>query len=275
MDILMLFNLWQKNIVDCLYYKHHININPYYIYMMETIYIISSLEKSKKNKCKVGKHTEIQKRLSRHQTCPMESIYIISTLKKSKINKYKIGRHTGTQRKLLSRYRTYLIDPIIYYFRPVNNFVWFENKIKSELNEYLIRDEDNIKTEWIILKLSKLINAIDNIIETNDDHNNSDNDDSDNDNDNDNDNNNNDDNIPGKILISAKFKCIRCLYKTDNETHFNDHLNRKIPCNINKPHKLIKEDKTNYCKSCDQYFSRRDSLSRHNKKLHPMIKGNN
>ena len=66
----------------------------------------------------------------------------------------------------------------------------------------------------------------------------------------------------------AKYKCIKCNYQTNNKTHFDDHLNRKIPCNINKQHKLIKNNNIHHCKECNKYFSRKDSLTRHNKTFH-------
>lgn len=66
----------------------------------------------------------------------------------------------------------------------------------------------------------------------------------------------------------TNYKCNKCNYQTNNKTHFNDHLNRKISCNINKQHKLIKNNNVHYCKMCNQYFSRKDSLTRHNKTYH-------
>lgn len=94
----------------------------------------------------------------------MESLYIISTLKKAKKNIYKFGRHSGSQRKLISRYRTYLTDVIIFYFRPTDNFAFLEKKILLILDDFIIRDIDGVKTEWIQLELSKIIDIIDDLI---------------------------------------------------------------------------------------------------------------
>jgi hypothetical protein len=46
-----------------------------------------------------------------------KSLYVVSTAKKAKKNKYKFGRYGGTQKMLISRYGTYLINPICYYFK--------------------------------------------------------------------------------------------------------------------------------------------------------------
>lgn len=94
----------------------------------------------------------------------LKSIYIISTLEKSQKHEFKMGKHKGSQKKLLSRYRTYLVDPIIFYFRPVINYNFIENKIKSKLKKFRISDEDNNLTEWIKLELFQLISYIDAII---------------------------------------------------------------------------------------------------------------
>ncbi|UFX99705.1 hypothetical protein QKC54_gp0023 [Megavirus baoshan] len=32
----------------------------------------------------------------------------------------------------------------------------------------------------------------------------------------------------------SRYKCDKCNYQTNNKNHFTDHINRKIPCNINK-----------------------------------------
>lgn len=72
----------------------------------------------------------------------------------------------------------------------------------------------------------------------------------------------------------TRFKCSICQYQTNNKTHFDDHLNRKIPCSPTKQHKLIKNNIKHYCKLCDQDFSRKDSLIRHNKTFHTEIAGN-
>ncbi|BCS83779.1 hypothetical protein QLL95_gp0344 [Cotonvirus japonicus] len=73
----------------------------------------------------------------------------------------------------------------------------------------------------------------------------------------------------------SKFKCKKCNYQTNNKNHFNDHLNRKIPCSKYNSNKKIKEIKNVYCETCNRTFAREDSLSRHNKTYHSEITGDN
>lgn len=94
----------------------------------------------------------------------LKSIYVISTINKSIKHKFKIGKHKGTQKKLLSRYKTYLINPIIFYFRPVINHTLVENQIKSKLDKFRIKDKDGAYTEWFQLELCQIIFEINNVI---------------------------------------------------------------------------------------------------------------
>ena len=73
----------------------------------------------------------------------------------------------------------------------------------------------------------------------------------------------------------GKFKCNRCSYETNNKRDFNNHINRVIPCNPNRIHKLTKKEKITYCEICDRDFSREDCLARHNKIFHANISGDN
>lgn len=72
----------------------------------------------------------------------------------------------------------------------------------------------------------------------------------------------------------TKYKCERCSYTTNIKTNFENHINRKIPCNPNKPNKNINTDNNLQCKICNEVFSRSDSLKRHIKLLHANIDGN-
>ena len=72
----------------------------------------------------------------------------------------------------------------------------------------------------------------------------------------------------------VQYKCDICGYQTNNKTHYEDHINKKIPCNPNKLHKLIKNNIVHHCKTCDKNFSRHDSLVRHNNTYHAVINGN-
>ena len=99
----------------------------------------------------------------------MESVYIVSTLKIAKDDEYKLGMHSGTQKKLLSRYGTPLIDPIIYFFRPVNDFKKIEALALKKFNKYRIINDSGKKTEWIKLNLNTLTIGLTKIISENDD----------------------------------------------------------------------------------------------------------
>ena len=94
-----------------------------------------------------------------------KSIYVISTISKSKENEYKIGNHSGTQKKLQSRYQTYLVNPIIFYYRPVTNWQLIDSKIKSELKKFRLKNDDNKLTEWFKTKLNDIISCINDIID--------------------------------------------------------------------------------------------------------------
>ena len=92
------------------------------------------------------------------------AIYVISTLDEFKKNTFKIGKHRGSQQKLLSRYKTYLVNPIIFYYHPVINYSIIENKIKKKLKNYRIKDNNGKVTEWFTLELSHIILFINEIV---------------------------------------------------------------------------------------------------------------
>jgi len=65
-----------------------------------------------------------------------------------------------------------------------------------------------------------------------------------------------------------KIICERCGKKFYNKSHLDDHLNRKIPCIPKKINNIIDDDKDNYCKQCNKYFSRPYTLKRHFDTIH-------
>ncbi|AEQ33247.1 Bacteriophage T5 Orf172 DNA-binding domain-containing protein [Megavirus chiliensis] len=91
-------------------------------------------------------------------------IYVISTTKLAKKNNYKIGRHSGSISKLQTRYRTYLINPEIYYLVYVDHYELIESEIKNLVKKYVIKDSKGKKTEWVNIKLSKLKSIIDGLV---------------------------------------------------------------------------------------------------------------
>lgn len=60
-----------------------------------------------------------EKNVDKHPSLEqMTFIYIVSNHIYAEKNMYKIGKHKGTKKMLIKRYKTYLIDPIVYFFFP-------------------------------------------------------------------------------------------------------------------------------------------------------------
>jgi hypothetical protein len=90
----------------------------------------------------------------------ISGLYVVSTMERMKENIFKVGKHTGTQRKLISRYRTYLIDPIILFYIPDKKIDEFEKNVLAEIQLFRISDLDGGDTEWVKLPLNKLITIV-------------------------------------------------------------------------------------------------------------------
>lgn len=90
----------------------------------------------------------------------MEAIYVVSTEEGANLNKYKIGKHTGTKEKLLSRYRTYLVTPVLYFFEHMEDSIDFEKDLKVYLDQYLMMTDKGNKSEWVVVGLEKIISKI-------------------------------------------------------------------------------------------------------------------
>ena len=97
----------------------------------------------------------------------MESVYIVSTLENAKDDEYRLGVHGGTSEKLLDRYTAPLIDPIIYFFIPINNSRKIETLALKKFNKYCIINDSGKKTKWIKLNLNVLIMGLTKIISEN------------------------------------------------------------------------------------------------------------
>ena len=95
----------------------------------------------------------------------MASIYIISTQSKAKRDRYKVGIHTGTIERLLSRYRTYLLNPILYHYIELDESLAVESSLKNSLLKFrLFNNNDNL-SEWYNMELNNLIWFINDEIE--------------------------------------------------------------------------------------------------------------
>ena len=92
----------------------------------------------------------------------MSGLYIVSTLDRIAANTFKVGKHTGTQRKLISRYRTYLVDPIILFYHPDSSdkIDLLERSVLEQLTHARISDEDGRTTEWIRAPLFEIIETV-------------------------------------------------------------------------------------------------------------------
>jgi hypothetical protein len=92
--------------------------------------------------------------------------YVVSTKEKAEKNEYKLGKFLGTHQKLMSRYATYLINPILYYFiaHKKNNLI--ETIILSIFDDYRMINCNNHKTDWINLPLNAIVDVIDDTIKT-------------------------------------------------------------------------------------------------------------
>ena len=83
---------------------------------------------------------------------------------------------------------------------------------------------------------------------------------------------------------AAKYTCSRCLYHTNNRTHYSNHLRKKTPCDtlhsttpITELLSVLDHDKEFKCPHCKKSFSQIQGLSRH-KKVHandPVVTINN
>ena len=98
----------------------------------------------------------------------MLGVYLISTVEKADKNEYKFGKHKGTVSELVSRYTTYLIKPIVYFYCVVNNNTIIENLVKKRYKKYRLCSDKGTRTEWFKLELTEFIKKITSIIQEHD-----------------------------------------------------------------------------------------------------------
>ncbi|RYE14236.1 MAG: GIY-YIG nuclease family protein [Rickettsiales bacterium] len=93
-----------------------------------------------------------------------KSIYIISTKEKADNNIYKIGVHVGDINKLICRYATYLLHPVVNYFCYIDSNLDIESALKDEfINERLINC-NNRRSEWVELPLKQISKCLNSLI---------------------------------------------------------------------------------------------------------------
>ena len=92
------------------------------------------------------------------------SIYLISTPERMDKDEYKLGKHKGSLNKLISRYVTPLVIPLVFCFARVNNYSEIETKILEELDNFRLLNVNGNKSEWIKLDRNKILTVIHNNI---------------------------------------------------------------------------------------------------------------
>nr|QQV29754.1 hypothetical protein K-LCC10_0499 [Kaumoebavirus] len=85
-------------------------------------------------------------------------LYVISAPDRAAQNLFKFGFHTGDKDKLLKRYRTALINPVIYLFE--EGTLENEKEILYSLDEVRQMNDNENKSEWIKLDLYTLVTFI-------------------------------------------------------------------------------------------------------------------
>lgn len=87
----------------------------------------------------------------------MSSMYIISTQSKANKNKYKVGIHSKSINELLSRYRTSLLNPILYYYFDLDKSAAVERSLKVNLLQFRLFNNNDRLSEWFNMELDNLI----------------------------------------------------------------------------------------------------------------------
>jgi hypothetical protein len=86
--------------------------------------------------------------------------YIYTTPDHQVNNKYKIGVHTGSQKKLIRRIKTYLPEAFIILFLKTDKCTSIEDHLKKMFLEYRIDNQDDRKSEWLILDPIEIIKEL-------------------------------------------------------------------------------------------------------------------
>lgn len=91
----------------------------------------------------------------------IRGVYIITNSDHMKENQFKIGKHTGEESVLLSRYRTYLLDPILIVYQPTGKYTnIIEKNLKNRTKQWAMRNNNGRKTEWRKIPLEILVEKL-------------------------------------------------------------------------------------------------------------------
>ena len=85
----------------------------------------------------------------------MTFIYVVSNHIYSSKNLYKIGKHTGTKKMLIQRYKTYLMEPIVYFYFPSGDISHDETSLLKRFSKYRVGT-----SEFVEIHIDKLLDNI-------------------------------------------------------------------------------------------------------------------
>lgn len=97
-----------------------------------------------------------EKNVDKHPSLEqMTFIYIVSNHIYAEKNMYKIGKHKGTKKMLIKRYKTYLIDPIVYFFFPTGTVSSDETTLLSRFSKFRMGS-----SEFLQMPIDKLLDGV-------------------------------------------------------------------------------------------------------------------
>jgi hypothetical protein len=103
-----------------------------------------------------------EKNVDRHPSLEqMTFIYIVSNHIYSQNNMYKIGKHKGTKKMLIKRYKTYLIEPIVYFFFPTGTASSDETSLLSRFSKFRMGS-----SEFVQMPIDDLLDGVDRYFKT-------------------------------------------------------------------------------------------------------------
>jgi hypothetical protein len=85
----------------------------------------------------------------------MTFIYIVSNQIYSQNHMFKIGKHKGTKKMLIKRYKTYLIDPIVYFFFPTGTVSSDEAALLDRFSKFRMGT-----SEFLQMPIDKLLDGV-------------------------------------------------------------------------------------------------------------------